>query len=43
MLTRSQEAFKTIVDKYTPKNWKQACASNMDAPVFPEKIEPAGY
>ncbi|KAF2749384.1 phosphoglycerate mutase-like protein [Sporormia fimetaria CBS 119925] len=37
------EAFKSIVDKYTPKNWKHACASNLDAPVFPEKPEPAGY
>jgi acid phosphatase len=31
------------VDKYTPKNWKQACASTLDAPSFPERPEPAGY
>ncbi|KAF2793700.1 phosphoglycerate mutase-like protein [Melanomma pulvis-pyrius CBS 109.77] len=37
------EAFKSIVDKYTPKNWKYACASNVDEPSFPEKTETAGY
>lgn len=37
------EAFKSIVDKYTPKNWKHACASNLDAPYFPVKPEPSGY
>ncbi|PVH99688.1 phosphoglycerate mutase-like protein [Periconia macrospinosa] len=37
------EAFKEIVDKYTPKNWKHACASNVDAPSFPAQPEPAGY
>jgi len=37
------EAFKSIVDKYTPKNWKHACASNLDAPSFPKQPEPAGY
>ncbi|KAL1598780.1 hypothetical protein SLS60_007922 [Paraconiothyrium brasiliense] len=37
------EAFKGIVDKYTPKNWKHACASNVDAPSFPKQMEPAGY
>ncbi|KAF2660019.1 phosphoglycerate mutase-like protein [Lophiostoma macrostomum CBS 122681] len=37
------KAFKTIVDKYTPKNWKHACASNVDAPSFPKRPEPAGY
>ncbi|KAF2642004.1 phosphoglycerate mutase-like protein [Massarina eburnea CBS 473.64] len=36
------EAFKDIVDKYTPKNWKHACASNFDKPAFPEQVEPAG-
>ncbi|CAG8975438.1 hypothetical protein HYALB_00010385 [Hymenoscyphus albidus] len=36
-------AFKTIVDKFTPVHWKQACLNNLDAPVaFPEN-EPAGY
>jgi acid phosphatase len=38
-----QEAFKSIADKYTPKNWKYACASNVDAPSFPERVEAAGY
>ncbi|KAK8177843.1 histidine phosphatase superfamily [Phyllosticta citrichinensis] len=37
------EAFKSIVDKYTPKRWKEACASNLDQPTFPSKPEPAGY
>ncbi|KAF2119880.1 histidine phosphatase superfamily [Lophiotrema nucula] len=37
------EAFKSIVDKYTPKNWKHACASNVDAPSFPAQPEPAGH
>lgn len=37
------EAFKSIVDKYTPKNWKTACTSRLDAPAFPDKPEPAGY
>ncbi|KAF2087146.1 phosphoglycerate mutase-like protein [Saccharata proteae CBS 121410] len=37
------EAFKSIVDKYTPRSWKQSCASNLDKPAFPAQIEPAGY
>ncbi|OCK79686.1 phosphoglycerate mutase-like protein [Lepidopterella palustris CBS 459.81] len=37
------EAFKSIVDKFTPKNWKRACASNIGAPAFPAKPEPAGF
>jgi acid phosphatase len=37
------EAFKAIVDKYTPSDWKQDCWSNLDSPVFPKKPEPAGY
>ncbi|MCJ1289021.1 hypothetical protein MMC34_000553 [Xylographa carneopallida] len=37
------EAFKRITDKFTPRNWKQACASNLDQPAFPAKIEEAGY
>lgn len=37
------EAFKAVVDKYTPKNWKQACASNVDVVSIPERPEPAGY
>ncbi|KAK0658248.1 putative acid phosphatase SPBC4.06 [Lasiodiplodia hormozganensis] len=37
------EAFKSIVDKYTPESWKGACASNLGQPAFPAKPEPAGY
>ncbi|OAA44841.1 Histidine phosphatase superfamily, clade-2 [Metarhizium rileyi] len=37
------EAFKSIVDKFTPRNWKQECGANIKAPVFPAKSEPAGY
>ncbi|KAF2864992.1 histidine phosphatase superfamily [Massariosphaeria phaeospora] len=37
------EAFKSIVDQYTPKNWKQACAAPLEAPAFPAQVEPAGY
>ncbi|KAI9897112.1 hypothetical protein N3K66_008134 [Trichothecium roseum] len=36
-------AFKDIVDKFTPHDWKAQCRSNGNAPAFPEKIEPAGY
>ncbi|KAH7418353.1 histidine acid phosphatase-like protein [Cadophora sp. MPI-SDFR-AT-0126] len=37
------EAFKAIVDKYTPAHWKEECLSNLEAPAFPEKPEPSGY
>ncbi|KAF6217934.1 hypothetical protein HO133_006346 [Letharia lupina] len=37
------EAFKAIVDGFTPKNWKQACITNIDKSAFPESIEPGGY
>ncbi|KAL5373617.1 hypothetical protein DPSP01_012555 [Paraphaeosphaeria sporulosa] len=37
------EAFKGIVDKYTPSDWKHACASNVNTPSFPKEIERAGY
>jgi acid phosphatase len=37
------EAFKSVVDKYTPKNWKAACTSRLDEPVFPMKADMAGY
>lgn len=43
VLITIQEAFKTVVDKYTPPNWKQACLANLDKSPFPEKPEPAGY
>ncbi|KAI0118808.1 histidine phosphatase superfamily [Nemania sp. FL0031] len=37
------EAFKTIVDKFVPRNWKQECSTNVKGPAFPTKPEPAGY
>jgi acid phosphatase len=37
------EAFKTVVDKYTPKNWKTECMSRLEEPVLPMEIERAGY
>jgi acid phosphatase len=37
------EAFKSIVDKYTPKNWKAECTSRLDEPVAMDKTELAGY
>ena len=37
------EAFKGIVDKFTPLHWKQDCWSNLNNPTFPVKPEPAGY
>ncbi|EEY22594.1 conserved hypothetical protein [Verticillium alfalfae VaMs.102] len=36
-------AFKSVVDKFTPKDWKQECRLNAKAIVFSEKVEPAGY
>lgn len=39
----AQEAFKAIVDRFTPSNWKEACMSNLDTPAMPPQIEPAGY
>ncbi|KAI9737707.1 MAG: hypothetical protein M1818_005711 [Claussenomyces sp. TS43310] len=37
------EAFKAIVDKFTPLNWKQDCRSKIDTPAFPPSPEPAGF
>ncbi|KAH7066669.1 histidine phosphatase superfamily [Paraphoma chrysanthemicola] len=37
------EAFKSIVDAYTPKNWKAACGSRLDEPTMPVEIERSGY
>lgn len=37
------EAFKSIADKFTPKNWKGSCVSNMGQPAFPKGNEDAGY
>ena len=42
-LTQSQEAFKAIVDKFTPHDWRQQCHANVDAPAFPAKPETAGF
>lgn len=38
-----QEAFKAICDRFTPKNWKEACASNLEEPQFPATTQNAGY
>ncbi|KAI2636444.1 phosphoglycerate mutase-like protein [Hypomontagnella submonticulosa] len=37
------DAFKAIVDKYVPHNWKQQCRTNIQGPAFPSEPEPAGY
>lgn len=37
------KAFKGIVDKITPKNWKQECANANKENLLPAKPEPAGY
>ncbi|KAJ8131140.1 hypothetical protein O1611_g2487 [Lasiodiplodia mahajangana] len=36
-------AFKSIVDKFTPKSWHRACKSNLGAPPPIESDEAAGY
>ncbi|KAL7947366.1 histidine phosphatase superfamily [Trichoderma barbatum] len=36
-------AFKAIVDKFTPLDWKRQCHTDVKAPAFPEKPEPAGF
>ena len=40
---RCQAAFKAISDKFTPKNWKEACNSNLDEPAIPVVKEDAGF
>lgn len=35
-------AFKGIVDKFTPPNWKGACRANLGKPAFSESVEPSG-
>lgn len=40
---KHQAAFKSIVDKFTPANWRRECVTDIDAPAFPEKPEEAGY
>ncbi|KOS18832.1 putative acid phosphatase [Escovopsis weberi] len=37
------EAFKAIVDKFTPQNWKQECRLNIKMPAFPPGDETAGH
>lgn len=37
------ERFRSIVEKFTPLNWKQDCRRNLDKSVFPAEYEPAGY
>ncbi|KAF7534509.1 hypothetical protein G7054_g6174 [Neopestalotiopsis clavispora] len=37
------EAFKAIVDKFVPQDWRGQCRANADKPTFPSKPEPAGY
>ncbi|KAI0480579.1 phosphoglycerate mutase-like protein [Xylariaceae sp. FL0804] len=37
------EAFKAIVDKFVPADWKRQCGASVHAPPFPPKPEPAGY
>ncbi|KAM5435420.1 putative acid phosphatase [Microsporum canis] len=38
------EAFKEIVDKFTPADWRQECGMNLDKGMFPEgEQQPAGY
>ncbi|KAK0609372.1 hypothetical protein B0T17DRAFT_137393 [Bombardia bombarda] len=36
-------AFKSIVDKFTPRNWRYACRSNLGALLTTRNDEPAGY
>ncbi|KAL2164686.1 hypothetical protein VTH06DRAFT_3903 [Thermothelomyces fergusii] len=37
-------AFKSVVDKFTPKNWKEQCSKNLDQPALPTgEPEWAGY
>lgn len=37
------KAFKDIVDKITPKNWRKECANTDKGNLLPPKPEPAGY
>lgn len=37
------KAFKAIVDKITPKNWRKECAITDKGNLLPSKPEPAGY
>ena len=35
-------AFKSIVDKFTPKNWKKACGDRLGEGAFPGSVQPSG-
>ncbi|EGC44101.1 acid phosphatase [Histoplasma capsulatum var. duboisii H88] len=37
------EAFKKIADKFTPRNWHEECAKNLDSGMFAEGNDAAGY
>ena len=37
-----QAAFKEIVDKFTPQNWKSQCRANLDKPTIPKEPEWSG-
>lgn len=37
------QAFKEIVDKFTPPSWKQGCNRNLTEPALRKVIEPAGH
>src|SRR5690606_10236333 len=39
----TKAAFKSVVDKFTPTNWRQECITDIDAPAIPAKPEEAGY
>ncbi|KAK9415467.1 putative 3-phytase [Seiridium unicorne] len=36
------EAFKSIVDKFVPQDWRGQCRANANAPAFPAQPEPSG-
>ncbi|TFB00823.1 hypothetical protein CCMA1212_007305 [Trichoderma ghanense] len=36
-------AFKSIVDKFTPRDWQAECRANIKKAAFPEVKEPAGF
>jgi acid phosphatase len=37
------EAFKEIADKFTPRDWREACEANCEKTRIGEVVEPAGY
>ncbi|KAL7923558.1 histidine phosphatase superfamily [Trichoderma austrokoningii] len=36
-------AFKAIVDKFTPRDWRRQCRVDIKAAAFPARPEPAGF